>query len=708
MSHARSNLWRRTNRLLLLLAMLLALPAAPVLAAPPAQFGGSDAAADGVTTLLLGQYGFREMAAGDTATYELSIPEDGLYFVTAVDEAATDFDLVLLDADGNEIYNDVFDTAEVELAAGPITLQFTAVNDNVLSFVVVGQIGTMSAAEDQPGKLLNGSVYIEEDISEARYATISIPTTIYPQQVLIYVEPGEQDTFYLSAEGEDTFNSITTDSDNLLRFWTQGGDVQLYAEPYERRSSLTLIVFLSGRPIPLPLDTEVEGTIPVDGTEAVYELEVDATYSNLIIELDGDIPLNLSLVDHIVNTEVSYYSYGEPELFVDSLYPGVYYLFVESDEPVVEEVEFTLYASGERGRPLGVLNDGETLSDSFDAGEETILYAFDVDTPGTLVEVTLSGDEETDFDLYGGIRPGVNLWTNYIYGSDETLSFMAPVAGTYYIGVYSNDYTGSFDITATAVGPTPELETDILTAGYADARSKSIYRLELTEPNQLMTVILVGSSDVDLDLEVTGYDIAGDTILSLGSYSAGSAEIVSGKVPEPGTYEVVVSAEYTDEGSPFFIEARVIDPPRFGAQWAVDAVASSQNGDVDYSALQATGFNDTTWGADLPTAWVSLEPDAGIETLELTYAYPVVPHAVAIYETYTPGAVIGIEVYDSANDAWVTVWEGEAAATEDLARIFEPALAPVDFRTDTVRLTLDTAAVSGWNEIDAVQLFGRP
>lgn len=708
-----SILRRRANRLLLLVAVLLALPTTPVLAAPPAQFGSSDtAAADDAAstaeTLLLGQYGFREMAAGETVTYELSIPEDGLYFVTAVDEAAADFDLVLTDADGIELYNDVFNTAELELTAGLITLQFTAVNANVLSFVVVGQIGTMSAAEDQPGKLLNGSVYIEDDISEPRYATVSIPPTSYPQQVLIYVEPGEEDTFYLSAEGEDTFSSITTDSDDLLRFWTHGGDYLLVAEPYERRSSLTAIVFLSGRPIPLELETEVEGVIPVDGTENVYELEVDATYNNLVIEVDGDIPLNLSLVDNLFDTEVSYESYGERELVVDSLYPGVYYLFVGTDEPAAEEIEFTLYASGERGRPLGTLNDGETVSDAFEAGEETILYAFEVDTPGTLVEVTLSGDAETDFDLYGGMRPGVNIWTNYIYGSEETLSFMAPVAGTYYIGVYANDYTGSFDISATAVGPTPQLETDVLSAGEVAPRSQAIYRLELTEPNQLLTVILIGSSEVDLDLEVTGYNATGDNILTVGSYSGGSAEIVSDMVPEPGIYEVVVSAEYSDAGSPFFIEARVIDPQRFGAQWAVDAVASSQYGDADYSALQATGFNDTTWGADLPTAWAALEADAGIETLELYYEFPVVPHALAIYETYNPGAVVAVEVYDIASDAWVTVWEGEAAATEEAARIFEPELAPVDFKTDAVRLTVDTAAVSGWNEIDAVQLFGRP
>ncbi len=711
MHHPFASFRRRANRLLILLAVLMVLPVTPAFAAPPAQFGSlrNADAAENAETLLLGQYGFRDMAAGESVTYALSIPEDGLYFVTAVDEAGADFDLVISDANGAEVYNDIFNSTEVELSAGLVTLQFTAVNANVLSFVVVGQIGTMNASENQPGKLFNGSVYMEEEISEPRYATVSIPPTSYPQQVLIYVEPGEEDQFYVWADDLETgFHSITTEEDNLLHFWTHGGDFLLYAEPYERRSSLTVIVFLSGRPQAISLDTEVEGSISVDSNEAVYELEIDASYNNLVVELDSDASMNLSLTDKKVNPDIYYDAYGESELVIDSLYPGVYYLTVSTYEPATEELEFTLYISGERGRALGTLNDGETVSDAFEEGEATILYAFNVDAPGTLVEVTLSGDPDTDFDLYGGMRPGVNIWANYFYGSEETLTFMAPIAGTYYIGVLSNGYSGAFDITAAAVGPAPVLEADMLFAGEVDARSTAVYRLDLTKPNQLLSVVLVGSSEVDLDLEVIGYNAEGDNILTLGGYSSGSAEIVSAQVPEPGTYEVAVSAAYSDEGSPFFIEARVVDPSRFGAQWAVDAVASSQYGDAEYSALQATGFNDTTWGADLPTAWAPQGADDGIETLELAYEFPVVPHAVAIYETYNPGAVVAIEALDIESGEWVTLWEGEAQAPEEIARIFEPELAQVNFRTDSIRLTLDTSAVSGWNEIDAVQLFGRP
>ncbi len=40
--------------------------------------------------------------------------------------------------------------------------------------------------------------------------------------------------------------------------------------------------------------------------------------------------------------------------------------------------------------------------------------------------------------------------------------------------------------------------------------------------------------------------------------------------------------------------------------------------------------------------------------------------------------------------------------------VFSPDVTPTDFAVDTIRIVLDTDAVDGWNEIDAVELLGRP
>ena len=124
--------------------------------------------------------------------------------------------------------------------------------------------------------------------------------------------------------------------------------------------------------------------------------------------------------------------------------------------------------------------------------------------------------------------------------------------------------------------------------------------------------------------------------------------------------------------------------------------------------LQATGAPDTPAAGDFDTAWAPEGTEVGEQTLELTYEYAVMPTAVRIYENYNPGAVIRIEAYDAAGDAWVTLWEGEAEAPEEDFRVFSPELAEVDFAANVIRIVLDTDAIENWNEIDAVELAGRP
>ncbi len=152
----------------------------------------------------------------------------------------------------------------------------------------------------------------------------------------------------------------------------------------------------------------------------------------------------------------------------------------------------------------------------------------------------------------------------------------------------------------------------------------------------------------------------------------------------------------------------MLDPSRIAGQWATGAEASSQYGDDGYSAAQTTGEPDTPVAGDYNTAWAPKEKNAGEETLELTFEHSVIPAAVNIHETDNPGAVISVAVFDPEDEEWVTVWEGDSEEVNESMRVFSPELDDVDFATNAVLLTLDTDLVEGWNEIDAVQLEGRP
>ena len=701
-----------TRLVVIVMAALLAFSPFAVMAAPAAQFGsvantGETPAGD---VLLLGEYAFVDMLNGDTYTAQVVIPESGNYLITAVDDAAAeDFDLIVTDEAGNELYNDIFVTTGLDLEPGTVTLTFVAVADNQLGVVVLGQIGGMTSDESQPGKLVPGSIYINDEVSDTLYATISVPPSTFPRQVLVAFEPGEGDTYYAYAEGENVYASATTDTNDILRFWTHGGDYALQVDAYERRSELTLVVFVTGQPAPMTMDEPLEGEVPAGATEVVYELQLDTNYTDIEMVVDGEDDLAITLLDNYYDYDVYHSSYGEEELVIDALYPGVYYVLVQAPEAADENIPFSFTLTGEAGRPTTQLESGTAFEDEFAEGETSINYSFEIANPGAMVTVSLSGaNEDSDYDITAGLHPGGANWSSYSWGSDETLTFLAPIAGTYYVTVLSNDYAGGFTIQVDEGEAAPTLETNAIFYDTVEGYSRNLYLLPIAEAGQLLSVILVGPENADLDLTVNGYNSDGDSILNLSGYSSGSAEAVSYLLPEAGLYEVGVSASYSEQGGYFFIQAQVIDPRFFGSQWAIDAVASSQYGEEDSSALQATGASNTPSAGDYPTAWASQDADAGIETLELTYEVPVRPSALAIFESYNPGAITTIEAYDSENDEWVVIYEGEAAATEETYRIFAPELTPVGFITNQIRLTLDSAAVPGWNEIDAVQLFGRP
>jgi hypothetical protein len=699
-----------TRLVVIVLTALLAFTPLAAMAAPVAQFGSLVNNESTGVPLLLGEYANVTLTNGESVSYEIVIPESGSYLVTAVDDvAAEDFDLVVTDEAGNELFNDIFVTSELALETGTVTLTFTAVADNVLTFVLVGQIGGMSSDENQPGKLVPGSVYINDDISDTLYATVSIPPSTFPRQVLIALQTDEEDIFSAYADGEDVYASTTTDTNNILHFWTHGGDFNIQVDPYERRSMLTLIVFLTGEPPALTLDEAVEGALPADATEVIYQLELDANYADLELIVDSEEALGVTLLDNYYDYDIYYSSYGEAELAIDALYPGVYYVLVQTTEAAAEDLPFSLSITGEAGRPTTVLETGAPLDDEFAEAEESINYSFEVANPGALVTVSITGDDgDQDFDLNVGLHPGSGNWSSYSYGPDESVTFLAPIAGSYYVTVLSNGNSGPFTIEAVEGDPAPTLETNSVFYDVVEGNSRNVYLLPIEEAGQLLTVFLVGPEATDFDLTVNGYNSSGDSILNLSGYSSGSAEVVGYLLPEAGLYEVAVSATYSEEGGYFFIQAQVVDPLYFGSQWAVDAVASSEYGVEGYSALQATGPSDTPSAGDYATAWASAQSDEGIETLELTYNVPVKPSAVAIVESYNPGAITLIEAYNAGEDEWVVLYEGEAAATEEDYRVFIPDLTPVDFATDQIRLTLDSEAVPGYNEIDAVQLFGRP
>lgn len=149
-------------------------------------------------------------------------------------------------------------------------------------------------------------------------------------------------------------------------------------------------------------------------------------------------------------------------------------------------------------------------------------------------------------------------------------------------------------------------------------------------------------------------------------------------------------------------------------QWAVSAKASSSysndlnNTTSAYHPFRATGTPDTEAYGDRDTSWATKESDAGLEWIELEYAKPVNASQIKIRQNNAPGAIISVDIYDETGSAH-NIWKGPDATQYKPSTIswLNIPFEKTAFKTQRVKITLATNAVSGWNEIDAVQLIGE-
>lgn len=91
----------------------------------------------------------------------------------------------------------------------------------------------------------------------------------------------------------------------------------------------------------------------------------------------------------------------------------------------------------------------------------------------------------------------------------------------------------------------------------------------------------------------------------------------------------------------------------------------------------------------------------------------VYPQHIKIYETYSPGAIVGIWAYLEEQERWMCLWDScDAADIEEpivaeQARIFAPPLKACPHATRHIRLEYNQRHLQYFTQIDAILLVGR-
>jgi hypothetical protein len=127
---------------------------------------------------------------------------------------------------------------------------------------------------------------------------------------------------------------------------------------------------------------------------------------------------------------------------------------------------------------------------------------------------------------------------------------------------------------------------------------------------------------------------------------------------------------------------------------------STQYSADSWSAKRALGAPDVFPAAgDDENAWASEGADDRAEWLEVGFAQPRSIQAVEIYETFNPGAVGRVELITTTGKR-IEVAVDRQQSGESVRRV-----APVSCTSEpiaAVRVHVDSKAVEGWNEIDAI------
>jgi hypothetical protein len=176
---------------------------------------------------------------------------------------------------------------------------------------------------------------------------------------------------------------------------------------------------------------------------------------------------------------------------------------------------------------------------------------------------------------------------------------------------------------------------------------------------------------------------------------------VLGKISDDAYRARIAKLDAAWDATPPDTEAVVAAAP--AVQWAATVRGvSSQYTNTSWSAENVLGAPDVfPASGDNAHAWASLGADTGPEWIEVGYANPTPISAIDIVETYNPGAVHRV-LLRTASGEQIVAYAGAAGTAGGAARMQKIAIACTAEPIVAVRVELDSQAVPGWNELDAI------
>ena len=124
-----------------------------------------------------------------------------------------------------------------------------------------------------------------------------------------------------------------------------------------------------------------------------------------------------------------------------------------------------------------------------------------------------------------------------------------------------------------------------------------------------------------------------------------------------------------------------------------------------WSVDQVLGAPDTTGPGDINTAWASKSQDKQNEWLIVEFPSVKTVASIHIHETHNPGAVFQIDSVDWQGNE-TSIWKGTDPTARNTGCGVSVIALTTPVKTRRIKIHIDSVAVPGWNEIDAVAIIG--
>jgi len=141
-------------------------------------------------------------------------------------------------------------------------------------------------------------------------------------------------------------------------------------------------------------------------------------------------------------------------------------------------------------------------------------------------------------------------------------------------------------------------------------------------------------------------------------------------------------------------------------QWASRVIEfSSQLSEYEYAASQVLGIPDVLPNSgDNPNAWLPNKPNK-MEYVKVGFEQPMKVQQIAIGESYNPGSLFQVYLYDSQNNEHLlnTFLPRELNVEGRLLNIY---LSETEYAVSAIKIVIDGSKVDGYNGIDAIGISG--